>query len=546
MTYDQEEISHARSVVENQTNQRRSLQRTYDFIVCGAGTSGSVVAARLAKQEGVRVLLLEAGGDDTGPAVTDPAQWPANLGSERDWAFSGEPTPTLNGRRLNLNMGKVLGGSSSINAMVWSRGHKTDWDHFAAESGDPDWGYQSVLGYYRRIEHWQGNADSVRRGSDGPVYVAQPQSPQPVARAMIEAASSLGIPKFDSPNGEMMEKSGGAAIADLRIREGQRESVFRSYVYPLLDRPNLTVVSNALVSRLIVRGRKVIGVEALIDGQLQQFNASCETVLSLGAIHTPKVLMQSGIGPKQELNSHGIEVVKHLPGVGQNLQDHLAFGCTWEYLRPQVVGGGGCEATLYWKSNPDLVSPDILLCQLGFAVPPPTEVGLEAPEHGWTMFAGLAQPKSRGRVRLSGARSQDSVLIEPNSLAEPEDLDTAFATIQLCREIGNNDAFGTLVKREIVPGKLDRQGMEQFIRNSAMTFWHQTCTAKMGRDDMSVVDHQLKVYGVDNLRIADASIMPRITVGNTMAPCVIIGERAADMILAAHNLANPPSAKVKP
>ncbi|MEI4484505.1 GMC family oxidoreductase [Phyllobacterium sp. CCNWLW183] len=518
---------------------RRSLRQTYDFIVCGAGTSGSVVAARLAQQDGVHVLLLEAGGDDAGPEVTDPAQWPSNLGSERDWAFLGEPTPTLNGRRLNLNMGKVLGGSSSINAMVWSRGHKADWDHFAAESGDPDWGYQSILGYYRRIEHWQGSADSVRRGSGGPVYVAQPQSPQPVAQAMIEAATNLGIPMFDSPNGEMMEGSGGASIAELRIRDGQRQSMFRSYVYPLMDQPNLTVVSNALVSRLIIEGGKVTGVEALIGGQLQQFNASCETVLSLGAIHTPKVLMQSGIGPKKELEAHGIETVRCLPGVGQNHQDHLAFGCTWEYLNPQIVGGGGCEATLYWKSKPDLMSPDMLLCQLGFAVPSPAEVGLDVPEHGWTMFAGLAQPKSRGRVRLSGSSLHDPVVIEPNSLTEPEDLATAFATIELCRDVGNNDAFGALVKREMVPGKLNRQEMEQFIRNSAMTFWHQTCTAKMGRDDMAVVDHKLKVYGIENLRIADASIMPRITVGNTMAPCVVIGERAADIILAAHNLVSP-------
>jgi choline dehydrogenase len=237
-------------------------------------------------------------------------------------------------------------------------------------------------------------------------------------------------------------------------------------------------------------------------------------------------------------------VVQHLPGVGQNHQDHVAFGCTWEYFQPQEVGSGGCEATLYWKTDPRLESPDILQCQLGFAVPPPPETGLASPEHGWTMFAGLAQPRSRGRLRLSGANPFDAMLIEPNSLSEPEDMTAALATMELCREIGNHPAFGKLVQREAAPRQRDRRGMEQFIRNSAVTYWHQSCTAKMGRDAASVVDHQLRVYGIERLRIADASIMPRITSGNTMAPCVVIGERAADMIRTTHGFsAKPPNAQ---
>jgi choline dehydrogenase len=334
-----------------------------------------------------------------------------------------------------------------------------------------------------------------------------------------------------------MEGPGGAAIAELCIRDGKRESVYRSYVHRCAHQPNLTVLTNALVSRLVTDGNTVTGVEVLLGGEPLTFGARREVVLSLGAVNTPKVLMQSGIGPEDELRSHGIEVIQNLPGVGQNHQDHVAFGCTWEYLDPQEIGGGGCEATLYWKSDSRLDAPDLLHCQLEFAVPSPAEVGIAPPQHGWTMFAGLAQPKSRGHVRLSGPDPHDAMLIVPNSLSEPEDMAAALASVELCRELGNHRTFGGLVRREVVPQRRDRRDMEQFIRNSAMTYWHQSGTAKMGRDAMSVVDHQLRVSGFDNLRIADASIMPRITTGNTMAPCVVIGERAADMIRAANGLA---------
>jgi choline dehydrogenase len=246
--------------------------------------------------------------------------------------------------------------------------------------------------------------------------------------------------------------------------------------------------------------------------------------------------MQSGIGPEDELRRHGIPVVLHLPGVGQNHQDHVALGCIFEYRQPQPIGNGSSEATLYWKSNSKLDRPDMLHCQVEFPVPSAETASLGVPAHGWTMFAGLAHPKSRGALHLSGPNVDDPILIEANTLAHPDDLTAALANIELCRELGNHATFDKLVKREALPGSIHPRAMENYARNAAVTYWHQSCTAKMGRDAMAVVDHRLKVYGIERLRIADSSIMPDITTGNTMAPCVVIGERAAEMVKAEHNI----------
>jgi choline dehydrogenase len=527
----------AEGVRRNQEQFGSELKPHYDFIVCGSGSSGSVVARRLAENADVSVLLLEAGGQDDVPEVMRAEQWPANLGSERDWNFAAQPNPHVNGRSIPLSMGKVLGGGSSINVMVWSRGHRNDWDFFASEAGDTAWSYASVLNIYRRIEDWHGAPDPDYRGTGGPVYVEPAPDPHPIAPAALEGARAVGIPTFENQNGRMMEGEGGVSIADLRIRNGCRQSVFRSYVFPYLDRPNLTVLTGALVTQLTLRHKRVTGVEFSHDGKTQRSGAGSEVVLSLGAIHTPKVLMQSGIGDRAELQRFGIPVVQHLPGVGQNLQDHPRFSCVWEYQQPLAPRNNAGEATYFWKSDPSLDAPDLQTIQAEFPLSSPeTAARFDLPEFGWTLVGGVVRPKSRGHVCLTGPDPLDPVQIEANMLSHPYDLKAAIAAVELCREIGNSAALRPFAKREVMPGNLTGGELEGFVRDATLSYWHQSCTAKMGQDAMSVVDGALKVYGVEHLRIADGSIMPRVTTGNTMAPCVIIGERAAEILKAQHTL----------
>ena len=527
----------AERVRANQLRLRSELRARYDFIVCGSGSSGSVVARRLAENPDVNVLLLEAGGTDDVPRVMDPGQWFQNLGSERDWSFVGEPNPHLNGRSIFSNMGKVLGGGCSINTMVWARGHRDDWDFFASESGDMAWNYQAVLNLYRRIEDWHGEPDPKYRGTGGPVFIQPAPDPNPIAPAMVEGARSVGLPTFENQNGRMMESDGGASIVDLNVQDGRRRSIFRAYAFPYMDRPNLTVLTQALVTRVTIKGKNATGVEILYEGKVHRINAGREVILSLGALHTPKVLMQSGIGDQDELRHFGIPLIQHLPGVGQNFMTHCGIGCIWEYQHLLPPRNNAAEATFFWKSQPKLVVPDLQTCQVEVPVCSPESAAQSNPPQGsWTLFGSVARPKSRGRIRLTGPTPLDRIRIEDNILSHPEDLKVAIACVELCREIGNSAPLRPFVKREVMPGNLKGPDLENFVRDASMSYAHQTCTAKMGRDSMSVVDGTLKIYGVDKLRVADGSIMPRVTTGNTMAPCVIIGERAAEILQTEHKL----------
>ncbi|PTE10878.1 GMC family oxidoreductase [Mesorhizobium helmanticense] len=526
----------AREVEENQLRLRASLRATYDFIVCGSGSSGSVVARRLAENPDVSVLLIEAGGSDNAPEVEMAAAWPLNLGSARDWGYTALPNPHLNGRAIPMSMGKVLGGGSSINVMLWARGHKTDWDYFADQAGDPAWSYDSVLNIYREIEDWQGTPDPARRGQNGLLYITPPIESNPVAAAMLDAATELGIPSFDDVNGAMMEGPGGASYFNLRIRDGRRQSIFRSYTFPVMNQPNLTVLPGTLVTRVIVERGAAIGVDCTSDGRSHRFLASKEVVLSLGAIQTPKVLMQSGIGDAEALASLDIPVIQHLPGVGANFQDHIMVSsCVWEYPEPLPPHGNGGEATIFAKSAPELDSPDIQLLQIQFPVVTPELAGrYTTPAGSWGIFPALLRPHSVGRLRLTGAKPDDPVQIDAQILSDPADLTALRRCVELAREVGNSQALKGFVKREVMPTALTSAAMDDFIRDGVTTIWHQSCTAKMGQDDMSVVDSRLKVYGVDRLRVADASVMPRVPLANTMAPSVIIGEQASRAIARQH------------
>ena len=432
-------------------------------------------------------------------------------------------------------MGKVLGGGSSINLMIWARGHKNDWDFFAEEAGDPAWNYESVLRIYRRIEDWHGASDPEYRGEGGLVHVEPGATSSSTALAMLEGARSVGIPTYENQNGRLMESAGGASIIDLRVREGKRQSVFRSYVYPVLDKRNLTVLTRALVTRLTFEGNRVTGVEIDHQGAIRCIGARSEVILSLGAIHTPKVLMQSGIGDERELHRVGIPIVQHLAGVGRNFQDHVGFNCVWENEEPHR--GAMVDANFFAKSDASLDTPDLHTFFGEFVMASPENTKrFPMPPTGWGFFGTVVRPKSRGRLRLGGPNPSDPIRIEANHLSHPDDLEAARSSVEISRAIGNSAALRPFTRREIAPGNLQGADLDNFLRDAALTAWHETCTAKMGRDSMSVVNGALQVYGIERLRIADGSIMPRVTTGNTMAPCVIIGERAADVLRAQYRL----------
>ena len=402
-------------------------------------------------------------------------------------------------------------------------------------SKDQKWSYEHVLGIYRRIEDWQGPADEKRRGKGGLVWVAPAKDPSPLAPAMVKAADSIGITAYEDQNGAMMEGVGGCAIANLRIRDGRRVNVPTSYLHPVMGQPNLTVLTGAQVRRVVLSGKKATGVEFTWNGSTRKVDASREVILSMGAIQTPHILMLSGIGDQAELKRVGIDAVHHLPGVGQNFQDHTMIGgCVWEPNEGLPARNNSAEATFFWKSNASIPTPDLqpFLIEISY-VSEVTGPQFKPPATCWSIAPGIVRPKSRGYLKLRSGKPDDKIAVFANSLQEKSDVDVLIRGIELVRELGNSTVMKPFVKREVVPGPLKGAELEAFVRNGAVSYFHATCTCKMGHDDMSVVDNNLKVRGIDNLRIADGSIMPDVTTGNTMAPCVVIGERMAEILATA-------------
>lgn len=517
----------------NQNARASRLQKAYDYIVVGSGSAGCALVGRLAGNSDASILLIEAGDWDVAPSVLDPRVWFTNLGTERDWKDVAIPTRFTNNRAIPEHMGRVVGGGSSINATIWARPFKSDLEYWAEQSGDPSWGYEEALKIYRTVEDWQGKPDARYRGKGGPVWCQPAADPHPVAPAMLEACRSLGLPVLDDQNGAREEGAGGFAYMNQIIKQGQRQSMARAYLYPVLARKNVTLLVNTHVDRLTFSGSRVTGVQIRRGKTMSSVAAKSEVIVSAGGINTPKLLMLSGIGNEADLRKHGIKTRVNAPEVGRNFQDHLLHGgCIWEPKEGLPHRNSAAEVAGFWKSQSGLASPDINLVQI--ELPYASEVIAKEyapPPTSWALCAGLIAPKSRGNVTLRSANPDDRPVVDAQFLSHPDDVKALAVGIEMCRDIGNSAPLREFAKREVAPGKrLEGQAMEDFVRNGATTYFHESGTCRMGKDKQAVVDAKLRVNGVQNLRIADSSIMPRIAGVATMATCVLIGERMASIL----------------
>jgi choline dehydrogenase len=507
------------------------LAREYDYIIVGGGSGGCVVARRLAERSDARVLLIEAGPSDLGiAAIDDAARWTALLRGPYDWGYDYAPTERVNGRVIGIPRGRVLGGSSSINAMLWNRGHPSDYDAWDA-AGATGWDFAAVLPYFKRAEDWEGGADAYR-GAHGPLRIERPHDPHPIALAMLDAAASLGFPVIDDHNGASNE---GAALANLNATRGARWSVARGYLRPAMGRANLTVLTNSRALALGFTHGRCMSVTHLVNGAMTVTRAAREVVLAAGAIDTPRLLMRSGVGDPAELKRLGIAIVHDLPGIGQNLQDHpLLMGVNFlanAPLGPLRDNGGG--SIINWKSSAGARAPDLhAFIVQGPHAGPEIARGYGVGEDCFSISPGLMRSQSRGYLRLTSADPDGAIELQPNYLQEPADLEALVGSIETCMDLAAAPAFAGWCAGPVSPDRrLSRGEREAFVRDACATFFHTCGTCAMGSGGAAVVDPHLRVRGIDGLRIADASVIPIIPSCNTNAPVVMIGERAADFIL---------------
>src|SRR5262250_3004003 len=495
-----------------------ALARSYDYVIVGAGSAGCVVSRRQVDGTDATVLLLEAGGSDQGvSSLSNPPQWVENIGSRYDWAYRYEPSPHVAGRSIPLALGKVLGGSGSINAMVWTRGHRADYDGWA-EAGNAGWDFESVLPLFKKSEDWEDGASEFR-GAGGPIHVERAKNLHPVAAAFLDAGRSYGMPYLDDLN---VPEPEGVGPMNLNIKGGRRCSPAVAYLRPVMGHKNLTVLTEAPAVKLTFTGTRGTGVDFLLDGELCSVGASREVILCAGAIHTPRLLLLSGVGPHADLEPLGIDPVIDLPGVGRNLQDHLwIMGLCFESRNPLPaanynLGGSAC----FWKSRPALDRPDLMV--MPWQVPLVSdEIAAQypIPPNAFVILPCLVRPQSRGYLRLRTADPNAPLEIQPNFLAEQADVEALASCVELGLDLASQPAYGDLIKRCVVPPEpMSRQATAAFVRRSCSSYLHPVGTCAMGPGPKTVVDAELRVRGALGLRVADASIMPTIPSANTNAP----------------------------
>ncbi len=532
-----------------------------DYVIIGAGSAGCAIVYRLA-EAGKQVLVIEHGGSDAGPFIQMPAalSYPMNM-KMYDWGLKSEPEPHLGGRQLATPRGKVIGGSSSINGMIYVRGHAKDFDHWA-ESGAQGWAYADVLPYFKRMENWHSGGhggDKAWRGDKGPLHITRGPRKNPLTKAFVKAGEQAGYPVTGDYNGQQQE---GFGPFDSTIWKGRRWSAANAYLRPALKRPNCDLI-RAFARKVVIENGRAVGVEVERGGKIEVIGANVEVIIAASSLNSPKLLMLSGIGPAAHLAEHGIDVVADRAGVGQNLQDHLELyiqqaatkpvslfkhwnlwgkakiGAQWLFTKTGLGASNQFESAAFVRSKAGMEYPDIQYHFLPIAVRYDGQVAAEG--HGYQAHVGPMRSVSRGQVTLKSSNPKDDPRIQFNYMSAPSDWEDFRTCIRLTREIFGQEAFAPYRGHEIQPGTdvQSDEALDAFIKEHVESAYHPCGTCKMGRadDPMAVVDHETRVIGVEGLRVADSSIFPRITNGNLNGPSIMVGEKAADHILGRHPLA---------